>query len=177
MMRSTQLLVLLVALLSAATAQPVSSNHAASPVTFTASSGEVIKLDIRTGTIVTPRSRGNGLQDCGDKVQVCLTDQNGFAFSYFRKCNDAGFGDYSHLKFRPKVVSALHNNDVWMVFDAAPNYLFHYAYSKGIIGIYLGPTASFDFRALLQDRNFQMAELEATEYRITDSRAVAACRK
>jgi hypothetical protein len=62
-----------------------------------------------------------------------------------------------------------------MVFDASPNYLFHYAYSKGIVGIYLGPTASFDFRSVLHDRNFRVASLDATEYRITGPNTVAAC--
>jgi hypothetical protein len=175
MMRGTQMLILLVTLLPAATTQSVSSEHAGIQATFAASDGRVIKLNTRTGTLETPRSQGTGLQDCGDQVQVCLTDHHGFAFAYFRKCNDAGLGDYKRLRFRPKVVSALHNSDVWMVFDAAPKYLFHYAYSKGIVGIYLGPTASFDFRSVLHDRNFQLASLDAMEYRITSSDTVAAC--
>jgi hypothetical protein len=175
MKRSTQVLILLVTLVSAATAQSVSSDHAGLQATFAASNGDVIKLDTRTGTFVTPRSRNTGLQDCSDKFQVCLTDHHGFAFAYFRKCNDAGSADYKRLRFRPKVVSALHNSDIWMVFDAAPKYLFHYAYSKGIVGIYFGPTASFDFRSVFHDRNFQLASLDAMEYRITDSDTAAAC--
>jgi hypothetical protein len=175
MTRSTQMLILLVTLLSAATAQSVSSDHAGIEATFAASNGHVIELNTRTGTLVTPRSRDTVLQDCSDKVQVCLTDHHGFAFAYFRKCNDAGSGDYKRLRFRPKVVSVLHNSDIWMVFDAAPHYLFHYAYSKGIVGIYLGPTASFDFRSVLHDRNFQLASLDAMEYRITSSDTAAAC--
>jgi hypothetical protein len=175
MTRSTQMLILLVTLLSAATAQSLSSDHAGIQATFAASNGHVIELNTRTGTLVTPRSRDTGLQDCSDKVQVCLTDHHGFAFAYFRKCNDAGSRDYKRLRFRPKVVSVLHNSDIWLVFDAAPHYLFHYAYSKGIVGIYLGPTASFDFRSVLHDRNFQLARLDAMEYRITSSDTVAAC--
>jgi hypothetical protein len=62
-----------------------------------------------------------------------------------------------------------------MVFDAGPKYLFHYAYSKGIVGIYVGPTTSFDFRSVLHDRNFQLASLAAMEYRIIGSDTVAAC--
>jgi hypothetical protein len=62
-----------------------------------------------------------------------------------------------------------------MVFDAAPKYLFHYAYSKGIVGIYVGPTSSFDFRSVFHDRNFQLASLDAMEYRITGFDSVAAC--
>jgi len=176
MMRSTQMLVLLVTMLSAATAQSVSSDdHAGFHATFAASNGDVIELDTRTGALNTPRSRGMGLQDCSDTVQVCLTDHHGFAFAYFRKCNDAVFG-YKSLRFPPKVVSVLDNTYVWMVFDASPNYLFRYAYSKGIVGIYLGPTASFDFRSVLHDRNFQLASLDALEYRITaGSDIVAAC--
>jgi hypothetical protein len=73
------------------------------------------------------------------------------------------------------ILSVLHNSDIWMVFDAAPRYLFHYAYSRGIVGIYLGPTPLFDFRSVLHDRNFKLASLDAMEYRITSSDTVAAC--
>ncbi len=169
------MLILLVTLISAATAQSPSSGHAGLQATFAASNGHVIELNTRTGTLVTLRSRDTGLQDCSDKFQVCLTDHHGFAFAYFRKCNDAGSGDYKRLRFRPKVVSVLHSSEIWMVFDAAPHYLFHYAYSKGIVGIYLGPTASFGFRSVLRDRNFQLASLDTMEYRITTSNTVAAC--
>lgn len=174
MTRSTQMLVLLVTLLSASTAQSGSSDDAAFHATFTASNGGVIKLDTRTGTLETPRSRNTALQDCSDKFQVCLTDHHGFAFAYLRKCNDAAFGDDKRLRFRPRIRSVLHGN-LWMVFDAAPNYMFHYIDSKGIVGIYLGPTPSFDFRSIFHDRNFNVFSLDATEYRITSSDTVAAC--
>jgi len=175
MKRFDGMLILLVALLSAAPAQSGSSDDAGLKATFKASNGRLIDLDLGAGILVTPRSRSTRLKDCGDKNQVCLTDNNGFAFAYFRKCNDAGSDDYKTLRFPPKVVSALHNSDVWMVFDAAPKYLFHYAYSKGIVGIYLGPTASFDFRSVLHEKNFQLANLDASEYRRTTPDAVAGC--
>jgi hypothetical protein len=70
----------------------------------------------------------------------------------------------------------LHNTDVWLVFDASPNYLFHYAYSKGIVGIYVGPTVTFDFRSVLHDRNFQLDSLDALEYRLKGPNTVAACK-
>lgn len=171
MTRSTQIVILLITLLSAATGQSASSDH----VVFAASNGGQIELDTRAGTLDTPRSRGTRLQDCSDKAQVCLTDHHGFAFAYFRKCNHAGLGNFKSLRFPPKIVSALDNTDVWMVFDASPNYLFHYAYSKGIVGIYLGPTASFDFRSVLHDKNFQLANLDTSEYRKTTSGAFAGC--
>jgi hypothetical protein len=173
--RSLQIVIVLVTLLFAATAQQVSSDDTAYHAIFKASNEDVIQLDTRTGTLDTPRSRGTGLQDCGDKLQVCLTDHHGFAFAYFRNCNDAGSGDYKRLRFPPNVVSVLHNSDVWLVFDAAPNYMFHYAYSKGIVGIYLGPTASFDFRSVFHDRSFRMSSL--AEFRVTGSDTVAACRE
>lgn len=175
MKRSDGMLILLVALLSAASAQSRPSDDAGFKATFKASNGRLINLDLRGGILVTPRSRSTWLKDCGNKDQVCLTDNSGFAFAYFRKCNDAASDDYKTLRFPPKVVSALDNSDVWMVFDAAPKYLFHYAYSKGIVGIYLGPTASFDFRSVLHDKNFQLASLDASEYRKTTSGAVAGC--
>ena len=180
MTRSIQMLTLLVTLLSAATTQSV-SEHSGIKGEFSTSKGEMIELDTRTGTLNTPRSRGTRLQDCSDKIQVCLTDHHGFAFAYFRKCNDAAYGDYKSLRFRPQIVSVLYahmgvlHDHRWMVFDAAPNYLFHYADSEGIVGIYLGPTASFDFRSVLRDRKFRLANLDAMEYRIAGSDTVAAC--
>ena len=173
MTQSTHIIVLLVTLLSAENGQSASSDH----VVYAASNGGQIELNTRAGTLDTPRSRSTRLQDCSDKAQVCLTDHHGFAFAYFRKCNDAEFGNYKNLRFPPKVVSVLHNTDVWMVFDASPNYLFHYAYSRGIVGIYLGATPSFDFRSVLHDQNFQVTNLEASEYRKTTSAAVAGCRE
>jgi hypothetical protein len=63
-----------------------------------------------------------------------------------------------------------------MVFDASPKYLFHYAYDRGIVGIYMGPTASYDFRNVLHDQNFRIGDLEPMEYRITaSSDAIAPC--
>jgi hypothetical protein len=155
-------------------AQSVLSDQAGLHAKFAASNGDTIELDTRTGTLNTPRSRGNRLKDCSDKFQVCLTDNHGFAFAYFGKCTDAGFGDYKRLRFRPKIVSVLHGN-LWMGFEAAPNYMFHYIDSKGIVGIYSGRTASFDFRSVLRDQNFKVFSLDAMEYRITTSDTVAAC--
>jgi|SRR6185437_7164104 hypothetical protein len=176
MNRFGEMLILLVALLSVAPAQSASSD-AGLKATFKASNAEVINLDLRAGILVTPRSRSTRLKDCSDEDQVCLTDNNGFAFAYFRKCNDAGAGEYKTLRFVPKVVAVLDNSDMWMVFDAAPKYLFHYAYSKGIVGIYLGPTDTFDFRSVLHDKNSQLANMDASEYRKTTSGAVAGCSK
>lgn len=171
-MRSAHVVLLLVALVWAAVGQPPSPIHAV----FTASNGGHIELDTRSGIFVAPRSRGARLEDCGTKAQVCLTDHHGFAFAYFRACNDAKTGNYKRLRFQPKVVSALHNTDVWLVYNASPNYLFHYAYSKGIVGIYIGPTASFDFRSVLRGRNFQLDQLDSLEYRLTGPDTVAACK-
>jgi hypothetical protein len=177
MTRNIRMLILLMPLLSAATGQRVSLKSAAIQARFAASNGDVIELNTRTGRLVTPHSRNAGLQDCSDGFQVCLTDHHGFAFAYLRKCDDASHENFKRLKFGLKVVSALHNSDVWLVFDDGAGYLFHYAYSRGIVGIYVGPTASFDFRSVLHDQNFRLSSLDAMEYRITGSDTVAACRQ
>jgi hypothetical protein len=178
MTRTKQVFILLIMLISVATAQSGSSDAAALKATFAASNGRLIKLNFETGTLVTPLSHSKRLEDCGDKFQVCITDHHGLAFAYFRKCNDATIGDYKRLRFPPKVVSALGNNDVWMVFDAGPKYLFHYAYGKGIVGVYLGPTASYDFRSVLHDQSFSVGDLDQKEYKITaSSGAIAPCRE
>ena len=172
MLRNAQMLILLATLLLAAVAQQEPSHDAEYHAIFKGSYGDVIELDTRTGTLDTPRTRSTDLRDCSDKFQVCLTDHHEFGFAYFRKCNDAVVENYTRLTFKPILLSALHNN-VWMVFDAAPNYLFHYVNSKGIVGIYIGPTASFDFRSVLRDHSFRLSSLG--EFRITGSETVAAC--
>ncbi len=175
MTRTALLCTVLATLLSVATAQPVWSDHPAIQAKFSLLTGGLIELDTKAKTLVTPRSRDTRLEDCSDKLQVCLTDHHGFSFSYFRKCRDAGLGDYSLLKFPPKVVSRLHN-DAWFVFDASPHYLFHYAYGRGIVGIYLAQAATYDFRRVLRDHNFRVSDLDAMEYlRTPSSDAVAAC--
>lgn len=171
MTRSAPISLLLATLLSVASAQAGSCGSGTTHAVFTAPSGAVITLDMRSGTIRTPHSQSDRLQDCSDKFQTCLTNHHGFAFAYFRNCNDV---DYKKLKFHPKIVSALHNN-LWMVFDAAPNYMFHYVIPKGIVGIYVGPTPSFDFRSLFREKNLKLNKLDGMEYRVTGSGSVAAC--
>jgi hypothetical protein len=180
MIRSIRFIVLFM-LLGVTTAQQPSAKlpsyaQGKGKATFKSSNGDIIELDTKAGLLVTPRSRNTLLKDCSGKSQVCLSDGHGFAFAYFRKCSDAGNGDYKNLRFRPRIVSVLHDSDVWMVFDASPKYLFHYAYGKGIVGIYVGPTASYDFRNVLHNQQFRLGDLEAVEYRITaSSDAVVPC--
>ncbi len=179
MTRIMRFVALFMAFLTVATAQQPSlkePSRAKMKATFKSSDGRMIQLDTQAGLLITPRSRSTHLHNCSDKSQVCLTDNRGFAFAYFRKCSDAGRGDYKRLRFRPKIVSVLHNSDLWMVFDASPGYLFHYAYDRGIVGIYIGPTASYDFREVLHNQSFRINDLAAMEYRITaSSDTVASC--
>lgn len=171
MKRHRPVFVLFVVLVAAVTAQTASCDSAGMHAIFKAPNGRIIALDTHTGTLRTPRFQGTALHDCSNRFQTCLTNHRGFAFAYFRNCNDV---DYKKLKFHPKIVSALHNN-LWMVFDASPNYMFHYVIPKGIVGIYVGPTPSFDFRSLFRERNLQLDKLNGMEYRITGTESVAAC--
>lgn len=179
MTRIVRIAVLFVAFLTVATAKQSLSeppSRARVKATFKSSDGRVIELDTQSGLLVSPRSRNTRLKDCSDKLQICLTDNHGFAFAYFRKCSDAGNGDYKSLRFRPKIVSVVHGSDLWMVFDASPGYLFHYAYDKGIVGIYIGPTASYDFRNALRSQSFRINDIAAMEYRIdVSANAVLPC--
>lgn len=171
MMRNALTSVLVVTLLAAVISQTASCGSTGVRVVFKASNGKEIVLDTRTGTLRTPNSKAFTLSDCGNKFQTCMTNHHGFAFAYFRNCNDV---DYKQLTFYPKVVSALHGN-FWMVFDASPNYMFHYMIPKGIVGIYVGPTPSYDFRSLFKNPNLHLDKLDAMEYHITGSGTVAAC--
>jgi len=141
-------------------------------VVFRAKNGAVVVWDRGAGTLRTPYLQTAKLSDCSDEFQTCLTDHRGFSFAYFQNCNDV---NYKLLKFRPNIVFALHN-DLWMVFDAAPNYMFHYAIPTGVVGIYVGPTSSFDFRALLRDRNLRLDKFDPMEYRLVGSGAMGACK-
>ena len=160
-------------LLAAATARAGSNDTDGARAVFTAKNGKVVAFEMRSGILRAPISRRTELHDCSDSFQTCLTNDRGFAFAYFRNCNDL---DYKRLKFHPTIVSALHNN-LWMVFDVAPNYMFHFLIPKGVIGIYVGPTSSFDFRSVLRDRHLQLDRFDALEYRITSLDAIAACRE
>lgn len=141
---------------------------------FKAKNGSVIEWNMRSGAFRTPYSDDTTIHDCSDVFQSCLTDHHGFAFSYFRACNDADADNYKSLRFSPKIISAL-NNDLWMVFDASPNYIFHYVIPKGIVGIYVGRTSSYDFRSIFHDRTFRLDKLDAREYRISGSAGIAGC--
>lgn len=112
------------------------------------------------------------LEDCSNKFQTCLTDHRGFVFSYFRDCAEV---DNSRLSYRPKIVAAIHN-DLWMVFDAAPNYMFHYSIHKGVVGIYVGATPSFDFRHLLRSQHMRLDKFDALEYRLVSAATIAECK-
>lgn len=172
MTRIIRLAVLFVAFLMVAVVQQSFSeppSRASVKATFKSSGGRVIELDTQSGLLVSPLSKNTHLENCSDQSQVCLADNHGFAFAYFRKCSDAGSGDYKSLRFRPKIVSVVHGTDLWMVFDASPGYLFHYAYDRGIVGIYVGSTASYDFRDVLRNHNFRINDIAAMEYRIAPS--------
>jgi hypothetical protein len=162
--------------LAPAAAQQKKCEHASIHATFVASNGNAIELDTRARTLRLPHSRANVLYDCGTKAETCLTDHHGFAFAFARQCDEVGLNhDSKNTKLTPKIVSVLHGN-LWVVFDDSPNFLFHYVIPKGIVGIYIGTTPSFDFRSLFRDQNTQIANLNAMEYHITShSDAVAAC--
>lgn len=157
---------------TAAAAQQAAADAKDEHAVFQNKRGEVIVWDARDGTLRLPHAPPVRLSDCSDEFQTCLTDHRGFAFATFRNCDDI---DDSRLTFRPTVVSAIHNQ-VWMVFDAAPRYMFHFAGSRGIVGIYMGSSSSHDFRTLLRRRNFRLGEIDAMEYQLTGSGTFAACK-
>lgn len=151
----------------------VALGQAPENVTFRASNGQEIQLNAK---FAMPHSKAVPIQDCGDQFQFCLTDGEGFAFSYFRNCDYAGLShNYERLRFRPQIVSAVHNN-VWMVFDASPHFMFHYVEPTGLVSIYVGRTPTFDFRSLLRERALKMSDYDSLEYRIVPPGAIAACK-
>ncbi len=154
------------------TARAELANTVGMPIVFKAENGAVIEWDQHARTLRTPYAQTIRLADCSDEFQICLTDKRGFAISYFRNCNDV---DDKGLKFHPHIVAALHDH-IWMVFDAAPNYMFHYLRPKGLVGIYLEPASTFDFRSLIRDRNLHLDKFDALEYRVIGSSTIFACK-
>jgi hypothetical protein len=174
-MLARKLTVLAVACLSLTMAQAASARPA-EKATFRNSTGQIIELNAKSGKVTMPRSKSVNLQDCGDQFQACLTAGDRFSFSYFRNCDDAvSPAKYKRLKFRPKIVSTLHDH-LWMVFDASPNLMFHYVEPAGLVGIYVGRTPSFDFRTLFRKRDFNLSDYDSLEYRIVPPGQIAACR-
>lgn len=157
-----------------ATSRPAHSDSGEMKALFVNSNGRAIELDMHNRILRENHARVTPLIDCSDRLQTCLTDQRGFAFAYFKKCNDAIASNYKLLRFRPKFVAVVHN-DLWIVFDASPNYMFHYVAPKGIVGIYVGSAPSFDFRTLFHDSALKIANLDAMEYRLRNKEAVAPC--
>lgn len=141
--------------------------------TFRSPAGDDITVDTTPGAFRAPRAKGTTLTDCSDDFQTCFTDGHGFAFSYYKKC-DANLQDDSMLKFKPKVLGALHNY-VWLVFDESPNYVFEYVDQRGLVGIFIGPTAKYDFRDAFRDRNFRIGDLEVYEYRGIGPKYIGGC--
>ncbi len=172
MTRRVAMLFAFVTVVAVAAPQTTLRNHVDVRAVFTSPTGGVIELDTRTGTLRTPRGKYKGLHDCSDDFQTCLTDDHGFAFSFFKKCNEAE--SYKSLRFTPKIRSVLHGH-LWMIFDASPGFMFHYVVPKGIVGIYVGRTPDFDFRRTFSDRDFRLDSLDAMQYHIAGSDTVAAC--
>jgi hypothetical protein len=141
---------------------------------FISHSGKVIELDASKGILRTPHGGTTRLYNCGSSYQVCFTDHHGFSFANFLHCNDATTDGYNRLKFHPKVVATVESN-TWVVYDASPNYMFHYTDSSGLVGIYVGATRSFDFHSVLRDPNFNLAAIDSAEFRIEGSAKFAAC--
>jgi len=155
-----------VAGMAAASADPM---HA----TFRSPAGDDIIVDTATGAFRAPRAKGTTLTDCSDDFQTCFTDGHGFAFSYYKKC-DANLQDDSRLRFKPKILGVLHNY-VWLVFDESPNYVFEYVDQRGLVGIFIGPTAKYDFRDAFRNRNFRIGDLEVYEYRGVGPKYIGGC--
>lgn len=175
-MHRTVLAVLLAGMLSQASACPAGNDSTGACATFVAENGSAIELNMQSMTVQSPHSKARALFDCGDTSHTCFTDRHGFAFAFAHACDNVGLGSGTmKRKLSPKIVSILHGN-LWVVFDASPNYLFHYVIPKGVVGIYVGATPSYDFRSLFSNPNVQIGKLDAVEYRITaGSSAIAAC--
>lgn len=145
------------------------------PSVFATADGDIIELDLARGVRRGPGIFTGSLQDCSDHYQACFSDGRGFAFAYFRKCSRTEPDDYSRLRFQPKTVMVLHN-DLWLVFDASPNFMFHYRFGDGIVGIYAGKTRNYDFRELLR-KTKQGMDFSEGEYRLTKSGPDASCER
>jgi hypothetical protein len=171
-MTRSRFLILLVPLLLTCCASATVVRARGVHAKFENSAGQVIALD--GDKLQSPYSGITKLYSCGDSFQECLTNRRDFSFSFFHKCSQAVSENYKRLRFRPRIASALHNN-LWIVFDDSPNYMFHYIIPNGLVGIFLGASPSYDFRTVFHDRSFRVGDLDSLEYRIVGTDRVAAC--
>lgn len=118
--------------------------------------GDTIVLSLQPDA-VAPDKRQHviAIEDCSNDYPWGFKDKAGFAFSHVKHCNDiVGDEGKTRLSYRPLCLAALHEH-TWIVFDSSPNYLFHYAGADGLVGIYVGPTPSYDFRSLFRRKDFR----------------------
>jgi hypothetical protein len=143
------MLVVFMAVADVVTAQTTPPEPVGKNAIFETSTGMTIKVDMKAGVFSSPRSNSGHIRDCSDDFQVCLTDGQEFSFAFFKNCNST-VADWGRLMFGPETVALLHGHE-WIVFDAAPMYLFHYVRPRGIVGIYIWPRSHGDFRSYFSD--------------------------
>jgi hypothetical protein len=141
---------------------------------FVAKDGRAISFDAHDRSFTAPYGTSTSLANCSNAFQTCLKDGRGFAFAFFNHCDGWGTLPYKGLSFVPSVIFAL-ENDVWVVFDESPRFMFHYSFANGLVGIYLRNEPGFDFRRLLQDKKASLAELDSDEFVLAGKEHVAVC--
>lgn len=134
------------------------------PLRFVSPDGHALEIDLRAKTISVPGRRLKPLHDCGDEFQSCLTDRHGFSFSFFKKCADSELKDgYKRLRFRPRVVSLLHEHS-WLVFDDAPRFMFDYSMTHGLVAIYYNQVPRPSFLSLFRANRLKLGDLTGQKY-------------
>lgn len=174
MIRSSLLYLLIPMSLAAAPApQATAVGKDQDHVRFVSDDGGVIEFDFAAHGRIGPGTASAVLKNCSDSYQICFSDDRGMAFSFFRRCNSADAEDYGRLTYRPRTVMLLHD-DLWIVFDESPNFMFHYRLSEGLVGIYPGRTPSYDFRAIIRKRKV-FEDFVKGEYRLAGRQGGLRC--
>ena len=141
---------------------------------FIAKDGRVIAFDAHNKSFISPYGKRTSLGNCSNTFETCVSDGNGFAFAFFKHCDMWSSSSYKKLSFKPKIISSLHD-DLWLVFDKSPSFMFHYSLVNGLVGIYSRKSPGFDFRIILRDKNFPMAELDVDEFALEGTEHIAKC--
>ncbi|WP_148293613.1 hypothetical protein [Azospirillum sp. B4] len=144
------------------------------PGMYRSADGRTLHVSLFKGEWRDPLGKVRKLDDCGDEFQVCFSDGHNFGFSLPRKC--AGWmprANQERLKIHPQFVGIIHEYS-WIIFPDYPEYIFQYADSRGVVGIYTRAEAPINFGIYFK-KGRAVSDFEDYAFRSVNKIGIAAC--
>ncbi|WP_145731035.1 hypothetical protein [Nitrospirillum pindoramense] len=142
---------------------------------YRSSDGRTLSVITSAGMWQDSAGKIRKLYNCGDEFQICFSDGRDFGFSFPRKCKDwLDRSNNERLRFRISLVAVLHEY-LWIVFPERPNYIFQYADSRGVVGIYNRLDPPINFANALGKVGGNVSNFEKFAFYSVTNVGVAAC--